>query len=317
MVVDCTLPEKIFSIVICSKNPRADAFNRVLEAVRNQSLDADQWELVLVDSNSSPPLEIRSLNVPTRTRIVRVEEPGVFRARMAGVFAATGKWIVFVDDDNVLDHDYLDQAAAVIQRMPEIGLFCGRISGEFERPPPQWLKLFYRQLAIIDLATDSWARVWDQTRVPCWTAGMCIRRHIADSHFRKSSADPFLLSINRVEDVHMVMCVVRDGNLAGLFTCLHMRHLIPKERMTVSYLKRISGETAYNMTRLRCREFGVTVRDFLRPVKNALMAFRWGASPRGRIAAYTALAELRGVIDTCLTPLSRVATKLSRQERAS
>ena len=300
-----------FSIVICTRNPRGDSFARVLEAVRDQSPAAPRWELVIVDSNSSPPLKARSLPVPKETRFVRVEEPGIFRARMAGVFAARGEWIVFVDDDNVLDRDYLERAAAVIDRLPDIGLFCGRISGEFECPPPEWLKPLYRHLAIIDFADDSWAREWDPSRVPCWTAGMVIRRDLADRHFRAYSSDPFWLSVEtRTEDVHLVMCAVKAGHLAGLFTTLHLRHLIPPDRMTEAYLQKISCETAYNMTRIRCSESGITIRDFLRPLKNAAFALRFGVGPRCRIALAAAWADFRAVIDASRVP-SRGGTAIN------
>lgn len=304
---------KFFSIVICSRNPRSDSIGRALKAICGQSLAGDQWELLIVDSNSSPPLEERGLPVPADTRFVRVEEPGIFRARMAGVFAAQGKWIVFVDDDNVLDRDYLEQAAAVIERMPEIGLFCGRISGEFESPPPKWLKPLYRQLAIIDFARDSWAREWDPQCVPCWTAGMCIRRDLAMTHFDSAATkQTAALVMNRCEDVQLVMNAVKAGHLAGLFKALHLWHLIPSDRMTVRYLQRISGETAYSMTRLRCSEAGVTAKDFLRPLKNVLFACRRGCGPRFRIALATAWAELRGVTDAWCAGRGHCKTKASR-----
>jgi len=297
-----------FSIVICSRNPRGDSIARVLESVRQQSPAAPQSELVVVDSNSSPPLEARSLPVPAETRFVRVEEPGIFRARMAGVSAARGEWVVFVDDDNVLDRDYLEQAAKVIHRLPDIGLFCGRISGEFERPPPAWLEPFYRQLAIIDFTQDSWAREWDATRVPYWTAGMVIRRQIAKEHFDLIAIRPFVTFVmNRCEDVLLVMHTLKAGHLAGLFTALHLRHLIPKERLTVDYVKHISCETAYNMTRIRCSEFGVTVRDFLRPLKNVVLACRFGIGPRLRIAQAVAWSDLRAAIDALRASSSQSA----------
>jgi glycosyltransferase involved in cell wall biosynthesis len=286
-----------FSIVVCSRNPRADYFVRVLEAIRGQSLDPDQWELLIIDSNSSPPLQDQAMPWLPATRFTRVEEPGVLRARMAGVYAAKGEWLVFVDDDNVLDPDYLEQAARVIARKPEIALFCGRISADFEQPPPKWLKSMYRQLAIIDFSSDSWAHEWDPDRVPCWTAGMCIRRDVAKQHFDSFADDPMAAVVmNRCEDVQLVMSTVESGHLAGLFTTLHMRHLIPPDRMTVGYLKRISCETAYIMTRLRCDAAGVGIRDFLRPLKNALVAVRFGAGPRGQVSLATAWAEFRGVL---------------------
>jgi len=290
---------KLFSIIICSRNPREDFIRRTLQAIREQTLDNRHWELVIVDSASNPPLEQRGLPVPDGTRFIRVDEPGIARARMNGTFAASGEWIVFVDDDNLLDCNYLEKSLEVIDERPEIALFCGRISPEFQSPPPEWLKLFHRQLAIIDFASDSWAREWDPARIPCWTAGMCIRRHVAMSFFQNVQNDPFVIAIKtRVEDVYLVMETVRKGNEAGLFCRLHLRHLIPTERMTPEYLSRVVAETAYNVTILRRRESTAGIRDFLRPMKQAIMAtWKHGISPTGRIMRAAAFSDLQGELD--------------------
>jgi glycosyltransferase involved in cell wall biosynthesis len=229
------------------------------------------------------------------TRFVRVEQPGVARARIAGARAAMCEWVVFVDDDNVLDTDYLERAAEVIACHPDVVLFCGRITGVFEQIPPLWLHDFFRQLAIINVEKDSWASSWEPAKVPCWTAGMCIRRDVLTAHFDEVESDPFAVAQTRVEDVYLVMRTVERGFTAGLFRALHLRHLIPPERMTPEYLCRITDETAYNMTVLRCRATGPSIRDLLRPLKEAAVAtFRHGWTPAGRIGRAAAFASFRG-----------------------
>lgn len=66
----------------------------------------------------------------------------------------------------------------------------------------------------------------------------------------------------RVEDCHLVMRTLAKGHLAGLFRSLHLRHLIPEERMTPEYLCGIVYETAYNVTALRCRADGRGIMTF-------------------------------------------------------
>src|SRR6266702_777295 len=40
------------SVIICTHNPRQEYLRRVLDALRNQSLSKDHWELLLVDNAS-------------------------------------------------------------------------------------------------------------------------------------------------------------------------------------------------------------------------------------------------------------------------
>ena len=44
------------SVIVCTHNPRRDYFIRVLDALRNQTLPKDQWELIIVDNASKVPL---------------------------------------------------------------------------------------------------------------------------------------------------------------------------------------------------------------------------------------------------------------------
>lgn len=285
-----------FSIVICTRNPREAAFRRVLAAIEAQTFPATERELIVVDSSSSPNLRDRDLPWPAGVRFVRLEQSGIAKARVAGVQAAKGDWIVFVDDDNVLDADYLEQAAEIMRLRPDVRLFCGRISGEFESQPPEWLREFHRQLAIIDFREDTSASRWEPEKIPCWTAGMCVRTCVVRTHFEEAMTDPFFMAIQtRVEDVYLVMRAVQKGHTAGLFRKLHLTHLIPTNRMTPTYLGRIAHETSFNMFVLRWRDQGLSWRDFLRPVKAASIAtLRHGWSPRGRIARAAAAGECCG-----------------------
>lgn len=285
---------KRFSVIVCSRNPRADYIAQALAAIGEQSLPRDSWELVVVDSASSPALQERPIPFPSETRFITVKQPGVFRARMAGVLAAQSEWLVFVDDDNILDSDYLIQASSIIDQMPDLTLFCGRISGVFETPPPGWLKPLYRQLAVIDFPIDSFANDVGAAAVPCWTAGMVVRRQYGLEYFKRFATDPFRQSLNRCEDVDFIQQALAMHRTCGLFRSLHMRHLIPSERMTEGYIKRISSETAYNMAMLRWRGSQAGIRDVLRPCKHIAVSLLKPFSVNARIRLASAVAELRG-----------------------
>lgn len=284
-----------FSVVICTRNPRQAYLDEVLAAADGQTYPASRRELVVVDSCSDPPMSQRNIDWPANVSFVRLQQPGVGRARIAGVSAARGDWIVFVDDDNVIDPDYLEKAEEIIQRRPDVALFCGRISGDFEGTPPAWLKPFYRQLAIIDFPEDSWANHWDPAKVGYWAAGMCVRRDVIEEFCDEIHGDPVAIGINRGEDIQLVMHALSKKHVAGLFRALHLRHLIPRDRMTTDYLCRIVGEAAYNMTVLRCRDTGVGIIDFLKPsLLAARSTVQHGWAPAGRIGRAGAYAQIRG-----------------------
>src|ERR1700746_4111324 len=99
------------SVVICSHNPRPQYLRRVLDALRNQTLPKERWELLLVDNASTDSLATAwDLSWHRLGRHIRERELGIARARLRGIKATQTELIVFVDDDNVLAPDYLSEA---------------------------------------------------------------------------------------------------------------------------------------------------------------------------------------------------------------
>lgn len=88
------------SIVIPTRNRWALLDQSLAGALRQEDVDA---EVVLVDDGSSDPMPERlgRLGDP-RVRVLRSpERQGVARARNLGIGAARGKWVAFLDDDDL------------------------------------------------------------------------------------------------------------------------------------------------------------------------------------------------------------------------
>ena len=81
---------------------------RTAECIRAQTV-AD-WELIAVDDGSSDgtgaALDALA-RADARIRVIHQENGGVSRARNAGMAAARGEWLAFVDADDVLPPDAL------------------------------------------------------------------------------------------------------------------------------------------------------------------------------------------------------------------
>jgi len=97
------------SMVVCSRD-RAGRLETALRRLVQADVQRCGVEVVLVDSASTdrtPELMRRfSEEAPFRVRVVRLERPGLSRARNAGIAAASGELLVFTDDDCYLAPDY-------------------------------------------------------------------------------------------------------------------------------------------------------------------------------------------------------------------
>lgn len=92
----------MISVIVPAYN--AEAFLRqCVESVIGQTLDG--WELVLVDdgsSDSTPALCDAFASADSRIRAVHKPNGGLSDARNAGIDAASGEWLLFLDADDVL-----------------------------------------------------------------------------------------------------------------------------------------------------------------------------------------------------------------------
>jgi glycosyltransferase involved in cell wall biosynthesis len=89
----------LVSVVIATFNS-AKYLDKVLEAIRNQSVDQQQIEILVVDGGSSD----RTLEIATRfgCKIVNNPKTEPVYAKYIGACEAQGKYIVYIDHDEVL-----------------------------------------------------------------------------------------------------------------------------------------------------------------------------------------------------------------------
>ena len=110
--------ENLVSVVIPARNEQT-ILPRCLAALREQS--TRDFELLVVDSASADNTQqvARSFGA----RVIRVEEPGVGRARQAGFEAARGEIILSTDADAVPSADWIERLIAPFHDPDVIGTF--------------------------------------------------------------------------------------------------------------------------------------------------------------------------------------------------
>ncbi|KAF0094497.1 MAG: glycosyl transferase family protein [Puniceicoccaceae bacterium 5H] len=231
------------AVILCTRNPRPDYLERVLRALREQTLPRSQWEFCLVDSASDAPLsEVLGLLWHPSAQIVRVEQPGLTPARLAGFAATTADLIVLVDDDNVLAPDYLEQAVAIGEQYTWLGAWGGNVQLIFEEEPPVWLHRYRHLLAERKVYQIRWSNDYLHAPVPCG-AGMVVRRQVAEAYRRATVEDPARQELDRSgdsllsdgdTDLALMACDLGLG--LGAFPMLGLQHLIPARRLTLDYI---------------------------------------------------------------------------------
>jgi Glycosyl transferase family 2 len=271
------------SVIICTHNPREDYFIRVIAALRQQTLNNDRWELLVVDNRSLLRVTDRfDFSWHPSSRIVYEDKLGLTPARLRGIREARGDLLVFVDDDNLLDHDYLEQALRFAMGMPFIGSWSGHCRAEFEEPPPEWTQRYWGNLSIREVREDIWSNLPRLPDTMPYGAGLCVRR-VAAQHYlklhddgrRRVQMDRTGASLLSGGDNDLAACACDVNMGVSLASALKLTHLMPRERMTVDYHVQLSDGISYSSVILDA-ERGVVMRprsmfgrvvDFLRTMR--------------------------------------------------
>ena len=246
------------SIVICSHNPRLVYLERVLQALRFQTLSLELWEIILIDNASDTKvcLEI-DISWHPNSIYLREDELGLTSARLRGIQEAKSDLLIFVDDDNVLNFNYLERAIQIGKNFPQLGVWGGQIFPKFDKSPPEWTKPYWHMLALYKFSEDCWSNILYAGTNPCG-AGMCVRRIVADKYMHLVQNDSNRKRMDRKgnslmscgdTDLAFTACDVGLG--MGKFVSLLLTHLIPEERLKEEYLLNLAQANGYSSTILR------------------------------------------------------------------
>jgi glycosyltransferase involved in cell wall biosynthesis len=249
----------LISVVLCSHNPRAEYLAEALESLRVQSLSRSKWELLVVDNASDSPISAAiDLSWHPHARVEREDDLGLTHARLRGIAETKGSLIVFVDDDNVLDRDYLENAARIATTYMHLGAWGGRSQPRFEKDPPAWTVRFWGNLVIRDVERDSWSNIYDLHETLPAGAGLCVRREVACYYAELHREGKRSMILDRTGqgllsggDTDLVLCALDMGLGCGRFTSLRLLHIIPASRLEEKYLINLAAGIAYSAVILR------------------------------------------------------------------
>lgn len=273
------------SVITCTRNPRREYFWRVLNALATQTLSMEFWEYVVVDNGSAPTVAERfDFSWHPIANVIAEPTLGLTPARLRGIRQTSGELLVFVDDDNVLDRDYLEEALRISQEMPFLGAWSGQCRGEFEQSPPEWTKRYWGNLVVREFVNDCWSNLPRlPSTMPCG-AGLCVRRDVASAYLHLHESGGRRIQLDRIGtsllsggDNDLAACACDAGLGVGLVASLKLTHLIPPQRLTVDYHVRLAEGIHYSSVLLDAERGSIThprtligrLADYLRLMKLA------------------------------------------------
>ena len=263
------------SLIIPTHN-RSERLIAALESVIRQDLPAADWECVVVSNNSTDDTVARFGDFAARypglnLRLVTEDGPGVSYARNRGIAETSAPLLVFIDDDERINPGILRAYADFFDAHPDAVVAGGRIIAEYVTGRPAWLSKYTEMPIANPMDFGDAVRPFPAGRVP-GGGNMAFRRSAA---LRYGGFDPSLGRVGRMliggEENDFFERLMRGGETCWYVPGAVMWHIIPPEKLTESYFRRL------------CYNVGVSQRlragMYRRYPKTLLFeSLKWGAT---------------------------------------
>lgn len=231
----------LVTVAICTRD-RCRALAQTLQSLTALVVPhALSWEVVVVDNGSrdaTAGVIARFANaLPLRAVIER--NVGLSHARNAAIAHARGDYILWIDDDVLVDPGWLRAYHEAFREWPHAAFFGGPIAPLFEGTPPSWLRRALPKVgnayAALDLGAEPVALTGDA--LP-FGANLALR---AEDQ-RRFAYDPELGRRGDLlyagEEWAVLRALLATGASGRWVPGARVRHVIPVSRQSVRYLRR-------------------------------------------------------------------------------
>ncbi|MDT8273374.1 MAG: glycosyltransferase family 2 protein [Desulfomonilia bacterium] len=220
------------SVIVCTYN-RASILMECLESLANQSAAPKDYEVIVVDNNSTDDTRAQVFQfVSTREnfRLVAESQQGLSSARNRGWHEAKAEWIAYIDDDALAPGNFVERILFIIDTS-DFDCFGGRYVPWYKYGKPGWYRDEYGSSSI------------DQSHVGILGRGslsggvMVIRKSVLN---HLDGFPPFLGMngdiISYGEETYLQSRISDEGYRIGYDPDLVIEHLVPIHKTHVTWL---------------------------------------------------------------------------------
>jgi len=229
-----------FTVAVCTWN-RAALLRQFLGRLACMRYAPGDWEVLVVNNNCTDDTERVLDAFAGRLPLRRAFEPqqGHSHSRNTAVSQARGEYVVWTDDDVLVEEGWLAAYARAVERHPEAAIFGGPIRPRFEGTPPAWLSAAWRDIGAVFAARELGGEPFEldaDGELP-YGANFVGRT-------REQRLFPYDPALGRTleggalgEETTVIRAILAAGGKGWWVPDASVEHWIVKERQTVRYLR--------------------------------------------------------------------------------
>lgn len=231
------------SIVIATYN-RAVFLERTLRSLDGQTAPARTWECVVVDNNSQDDTSARfsafaADHPELQLRMVRETRQGLSPARNRGIAESRGVCVAIVDDDELLNAEFVASYLDFFDTRPDALVAGGRVIPEYMEGRPRWMSGFTEQPIANPTDWGDSVREFPAGHIPAG-GNMAFRRDVFE---RVGGFDPSLgrtgTTLLGGEESDLFERLAHRGVRFWYVPGAIIRHVIPPAKLTPDYFRRL------------------------------------------------------------------------------
>lgn len=247
---------KGISVIICCYNS-SKRLGETLKYLNAQRINNTPCEVIIVDNASTDNTASLAretwdaLGASIPMRIINESKPGLSHAREAGISASSYSYIIFCDDDNWLEENYVATAFSIMESDSQIGAAGGNGIAKTEIEAPEWFEECKRSYACGSALDHAGELIGNDNLLV--GAGLVMRKSawiaLKKAGFETLLTDRTGTSLSSGGDLEICMALKLGGFKLWNDNRLVYQHFIPRERLTEEYFLRLmQGCSIANVT---------------------------------------------------------------------
>jgi len=233
-----------FSIITCTYN-REKYLGQTLKSVCEQNFPAGDYEIVVVDNNSTDNTaniceQYRQKYSDKQFFYFKETNQGFSFALNRGIKESRGEYIIFVDDDETINPNHLEQLDKYLKEYPQAELIASPVNPIYENGEPEWMSHFTQRLIGGYFNQGNKVKILDANHYP-GTGHTIIKRELYEKygHYNTELGRKGT-SLIGAEDKDMFNRLKNNGISAYYFPDIPIYHHIPASKTTDDFFNRLT-----------------------------------------------------------------------------
>ncbi len=233
-----------FSVIICTYN-REKYISKSAVSVCGQVFSSNKFELLIIDNNSPDNTaeicrELIRKYPEVDIRYFLEANQGISYARNRGIAEAKGDFIVFIDDDETVDNNYLSKLDTFLVENPQVQLCGVPVFPVYETEKPEWLSRYTSRLLTGYYYHGKSVRKLDGSDYP-GTGHAIIKKELFEKYGNfNTELGRKANSLLGAEDKDMFLRLIRNNIDCYYFPDIAIYHHIPASKLTCDYFNRLT-----------------------------------------------------------------------------